>query len=105
MNGLARKVRFIDGLILPRAEPQGLILGDHPVTLLRRPDTQEKIGQKEGSEVQGTSEMATGNLKANAVIANKPTSSNATSSSPGKRKKANQQPQTPSLRGITFTAS
>ena len=97
INGLARKVRFIDGLILPRAETRGLTLDNRPVTLLRRHEAQEKSGHQEGPEGQGTSESATGISNA----ANKQVSSKATGSSPGKRQKANKQPQTPSTGGIT----
>ena len=97
INGLARKVRFIDGLILPRADTRGLILDNRPVTLLRRHEAQEESSQQEGPDGQGTSESAIGSL----IAAIKQGSSKATGSSPGKRQKANKQSQTPSTGGIT----
>ena len=56
--GLARKVRFIDGLILPRVEPRGSILADHPITLLRRHDIQEQIARKGGTVSPGPSDTS-----------------------------------------------
>ena len=112
--GLARKVRFIDGLMLPRAEPRGLMLADHPVTLLRRHElketnSQSETHQKGGSAVLGFLENVTGDSTViNEAIDGKQATSlsrNIAGSNPGKRKKASQQIQALSIGGNTSSDS